>query len=340
MVAAGNRLFVAAGGDCIELDAQTGTRTRTFSVPFDTEKGYEWGYIAVVGDTLVGSVTRPLATVRVQLAESSGQVCSDSLFAIDLPSGRRLWDYAPPGGVIINPAIAIGSGRVYLVESANPETRNDADGRMELPELVGKGSRVVALNLKSGQPVWQHPARLEALQTAIYLSCSQDTLALTGSKVVTLEGIPRMRYDVRAYDAASGDVLWQSDHAGVNDQDPGDHGNDRQHPAIVGTTLYGSNFACDLRTGKTIEGWKWKKSHKCATLSASAHCAFSRFTDAKTPHVFDFRTGEQASLTSITRPGCWINTIPAGGLVLIPEASSGCTCPYPVQTSLALAPRG
>jgi hypothetical protein len=43
-------------------------------------------------------------------------------------------------------------------------------------------------------------------------------------------------------------------------------------------------------------------------------------------------------ITSESRPGCWINIIPVGGLVLIPEASSGCSCPYPVQTSIALAP--
>jgi len=38
-------------------------------------------------------------------------------------------------------------------------------------------------------------------------------------------------------------------------------------------------------------------------------------------------------------PGCWINIIPAGGLVLIPEASSGCTCGYPLQTSMAFIPK-
>ena len=43
-------------------------------------------------------------------------------------------------------------------------------------------------------------------------------------------------------------------------------------------------------------------------------------------------------VTRVTRPGCWISAIPAGGLLLLPEASSGCVCAHPVQTSLALAP--
>jgi hypothetical protein len=40
------------------------------------------------------------------------------------------------------------------------------------------------------------------------------------------------------------------------------------------------------------------------------------------------------------RPGCFINIIAAGGLVLMPEASSGCGCPYNFQTTIALMPAG
>jgi len=45
--------------------------------------------------------------------------------------------------------------------------------------------------------------------------------------------------------------------------------------------------------------------------------------------------GKSKNLTNVNRPGCWINIIPAGGLVLVPEASSGCSCNFPVQTSFA-----
>ncbi|RLD75046.1 MAG: hypothetical protein DRJ10_15985, partial [Bacteroidetes bacterium] len=38
-------------------------------------------------------------------------------------------------------------------------------------------------------------------------------------------------------------------------------------------------------------------------------------------------------ISRVSRPGCWINIIPAGNIVSIPEASSGCTCDYPIQTS-------
>ena len=56
------------------------------------------------------------------------------------------------------------------------------------------------------------------------------------------------------------------------------------------------------------------------------------------PTMFDLTTGKRSPVTTSTRPGCWINIIPAGGLILIPESSSGCTCEYSVQTTLALRP--
>ena len=75
--------------------------------------------------------------------------------------------------------------------------------------------------------------------------------------------------------------------------------------------------------------------HGCGTLSA---CRSGLFFRAGNPAMCDPVTGEKIRLTHVTRPGCWINIIPAGGLILIPEASSGCTCNFGVQTSLALIP--
>ena len=70
----------------------------------------------------------------------------------------------------------------------------------------------------------------------------------------------------------------------------------------------------------------------------SGRCAFSRYEGAKLPFMFDLKTGTRQALTTVSRPGCWINTLAVGGLVVIPEASAGCTCGYSIQTSLALSP--
>ncbi|MFP6880171.1 MAG: hypothetical protein VCA34_04440, partial [Roseibacillus sp.] len=47
---------------------------------------------------------------------------------------------------------------------------------------------------------------------------------------------------------------------------------------------------------------------------------------------------QQQKIANVSRPGCWINMIPASGLLLIPEGSSGCICSYPIQASMAFRP--
>jgi len=248
-----------------------------------------------------------------------------------------LWDYAPSQGVILNPTLAAGGGRLYFVESANPETRDVANGRIRLDALLGRGANLVALDLRSGKPLWSKPAALEQLQHAIYLSYAQETVVVTGTKNVLVEKQRRVRYDLAAFDAATGDSLWRSTQAPIPDHLlQGPHGEQVQHSAIVGDTIYNTGFACRLRTGEQAPGWKWQKSPTCGTLSVSALCAFSRYSNAR---MFDLKTGDYTDLTTVVRPGCWINILPAGGLILMSEAAAGCICGYPIQTTIAFLPR-
>jgi hypothetical protein len=176
------------------------------------------------------------------------------------------------------------------------------------------------------------------LQHIIFLSYARQTLVVTGTKNVTVEKQGRVRYDLHAFDAATGQTLWQNTQTPVPDNLlQGPHGEQVQHPAISGETIYGNGFACHVRTAAPWVGWKWQKSGHCGTLSTSATCAFNRYGQ---PRMFDLQSGQHTVLSESTRSGCWINILPAGGLILIPESSAGCICGYLLQTSLALAPRG
>jgi hypothetical protein len=173
------------------------------------------------------------------------------------------------------------------------------------------------------------------------MSGSDGVLLISGSKYVKVEGRRKksVRYELHGYDCADGRQLWQRDFVpNYADITNGSHGEQTQHPAIVDDVVYGSGFACYLKTGKPYEGWSWSKGSKCGTVSMSATCAFSRFSDEKLPYIFDRKSGEKYPMTVVSRPGCWINTLPAAGLIIIPEASSGCTCGYSIQASLALSP--
>ena len=86
--------------------------------------------------------------------------------------------------------------------------------------------------------------------------------------------------------------------------------------------------------------WRIERpGHSCGTMSGANGCVFFR---ADNPTLLDLTPGEGKNRfikLAPSRAGCWINIIPACGLVLIPEASASCVCHYALQTSMAFRPR-
>lgn len=357
MVATDEHLLIASGRTCLMLDAQTGQTRRELSLAAGAEDDV-WGYLAIAGNTLVGSAAKATGSLRAMgkpedliiWRNKQPVVCSTSVFAVDRDSGQSRWSYAARKGLIINPTLTIGDGRLFFVESSNAVTLQSKDGRATLAELLGSGSQLVSIDLDSGRVLFSQPVDLASLQHIIYMSYANNTLLITGSKYATVDpaetrGRPkptqltRVRYDLFAFDAATETQRWKTTQIPNYDEVlDGGHGEQVQHPAIVGDVVYGPDFAVRLTTGEAYKGWKWRKSAKCATLATSRYCAFSRFSNAKLPYLFDLKSGNPEPLMVATRPGCWINTLPAGGMILIPEASAGCTCPYPMQASVSLIP--
>jgi Chitobiase/beta-hexosaminidase C-terminal domain len=107
-------------------------------------------------------------------------------------------------------------------------------------------------------------------------------------------------------------------------------------PMINGRTIYSEGGAWDLKSGSPI-GFDFKRSYGCGVLTGSKHTMLFR---SATLGYFDFeRQGKIENYGGI-RPGCWINAIPAGGLVLMPDASAGCVCSYLNQAWFALEADG
>ena len=148
----------------------------------------------------------------------------------------------------------------------------------------------------------------------------------------------RVWYDIQVFDDTEGDQQWTASQK-QSTKIGGSHGEQDHHPVIIGSTLYCEPFAWNLNTGKRAPKFGLKKQHRrgCGTLTASASTVF--FRDG-TASMCDLKSNTYSKVTTTTRPGCWINMIPAGGLLLVPEASSGCTCNFAIQTSLAFRPRG
>jgi outer membrane protein assembly factor BamB len=345
---ADTHLYVAAADRCLALDPQTGVQQHVFTLPVQDGVKREWGYLAHHGDLLVASAVKHGSSRRDQSLQIDRTetyydfvpvVCSDYLFALDRPGGKLRWTYRPQAGLIPNPTLALGDGMVYFLESKDPETRKKPIGRAKVAELFGKGAELVALDLGTGKAAWRRAVDLGAAQHIVHLACARGKVVVTGSRNSgTDKKKAKVLYDVQVFDARTGAPRW-SKTQNQNVPIGGDHGEQDQHPVIVGDRLYCEPFAYDLHTGQALE-WKWpwvgRRRSGCGNISASASMFFFR---NETVGGFDLTSGEARKVTTETRPGCWINLIPAGGLLLAPEASSGCTCGFSVQTSLALIPR-
>lgn len=355
MAATDTHLLAIDSAKCLEINAENGKVEREFSL---AEKDSEWGYVAVVDGLLFGSSTVK-GVSRFDLAPSSWApgysqnqpvVCSRSVFAVDRKTGDRLWTYVPKAGRILNPTIAIGRKTVYFIESVELDPEKRKAGKAALAVLFERPPKLVALDYITGETKWSRECELK-LAHAIYLACKDDKLLISGSRVsptdraIKQDGKVREReknkdnkqitYDLLCHDADSGSRLWESEYVSGGDKS-GSHGELTQHPVIVDDAVYLWNAGFALGDGKRLEDWKWsRKGHGCGTLSASASHLFWR---GKNPMMGNVKDGTATRINTVSRPGCWINIIPAGGLVLIPEGSSGCKCDYAVQSSFAYRP--
>jgi len=334
-------LYVAVEDKCYGFDVRTGRRRITYKMPqLIRSEPREWGYVAYAGNILFGSGRRQGASYTETSYEADDSlwyrdmkvVVSDYLFAMRKARRRLLWKYK--GGLILNTTITVGGGRIYFLETNSPKALADKLGRMPVKTLFDGGDQyLVALDTRMGKIIFKEKVDVSNFEEPVYINYAKDILLLSGSR---LDG-RSIHYYYNAFDGRSGKLLWEANHSTELAID-GAHGEYNRHPTIIEDTVYAWPYTYNLKTGKRIEGWKFDRhGHGCGGISASDRCLFWR---GGNPWMYDLGpNGGPRQLNKVSRPGCWINIIPAGGLVLIPESSSGCTCGFPLQTSIAFVPK-
>ena len=199
---------------------------------------------------------------------------------------------------------------------------------------------MIALDVRSGEVRWRRPLDLaDCRGGAIGTMYGDGVLTIFG---VYTDGHYWQQYfqgelagrRVTALAGKDGKLLW-SRAAGY-----------QVRPLIVGDKLIAEPLAFDLHTGKPCtrtnpitgaeEPWQFSRpGHHCGCSVASPDCLFFRsYCLGCYDLAGDFGTVHLGG----QRPGCWINFIPANGLLLMPEASAGCTCPFPNRCNLAFEP--
>ena len=329
MAAAEEALYLAGGPHCLVLDARTGKPVHRFSVPGHAgDASVDWGFVGCQGDALLGSAI-PQGAATPQMGTE--KVVSLSLFALDRGGGQCRWTYER--GLIVNSTITFDRGSIYFIEVRSPAPEARGRGKINGGLPVGLQPHLVALDLRSGRPKWERPGDFGQFVHMASLCLGGSTLIAAGS-----DGLPDKRKRIvpachtYAFDASDGRLLWERHEPDRK----GHHSGWLGHPVIVGEQLVHNMQFLDLRSGRVQREDNYFSWHGCGTASASSHAVFRRYQHVG---LWDVHTGEREELFSV-RSGCWLNAIPAGGMLLVPEASSGCICSaYALQTSVAFAPR-
>ncbi len=360
MAAGEDVLFVAADSDCWMLDAHTGKLLHKFSCGRSES---DWGYVGVAGVCLLGSEQKTLADEYSSGARREGYrfltsakdlqsrpTVSKSLFACDYRQRTRRWTYEGDSA-ILNSTITSANDRVYFIESRAPDVLADESGTAWLPDFFAQDARLVAINLADGKQVWSQPLGplsnlpLDKHEHIAFLSYSDAVLLVTRTGHVD----QKLSYRLEGRDADTGTVRWQQEiRSRYRVYAPLTYGKNGQqsHPSIVGGKVYllshitDALITLDLKTGAIERDESlfnfWIHSKTCAVPTASATGLYFRRDSC---YMLDLPSRQTVDLTAVTRPGCWMSIIPAGGLILMPEASSACTCGFALQTSVVLAPQ-
>ncbi|MBI5818961.1 MAG: PQQ-binding-like beta-propeller repeat protein [Verrucomicrobia bacterium] len=327
--------YVATTNKCLRLNAATGAVMATYSMPVSSDGvARNWCHVAVTDGLLIGTGSKTSAV-------------SDIMFACDTATGRIRWTY---GGSIQNTTISIAEGRVFftdgspaVVPAAKPRGKS-AIRTVKAPKPSPLRT-VTALDLVTGRAVWRKQMDL----TGCVGGTHWGTLgSMVHDGVLVFFGVYTdghfwkeffaNQFDQRrvvALAAGDGSQLWAKNIAY------------RVRPLIIGDTFHAEPWAFDLKTGEQrtrvnpitgrTEPWQFARpGHHCGTPAACNNVMFFRsfylgFYDL----IGDFGTTTFGG----QRPGCWINFIAANGLVMMPEASSGCMCPFPNVSTVVFAPR-
>ena len=343
-------LFVATGAKCLRLSTETGGTMATFELPPETNADgkHKWAYVAVVGDTLVGS-----AQIKRQF--------SDAVFAYDIPSGKLKWVRK-----VVNArdtAMAIDGGRLFIVEKrpVTDEQRRAACApriaelkkRLKITDQQAEDEIkkadvrwAVAIDLDSGKTAWEKPVDITKCYDvgrgggALLLMAHHGALVFTGTHG---DGHYWSDFLGGAYVERRALVLSQKDGSLLWTKPIGC----RIKPLIVGDTLYAEPWAFDLHTGRqkmrthpyTGKPTVWemeRPGHHCGPIVGCPNTLFFRswstaYYDLVADHGTEHFGGQ--------RTGCWVNTLPVGGLMVEPEASSGCQCLHAFQVTLVFKTR-
>ena len=316
-------VYVRRDDRCLRIDARTGKLIAEFRAP-KTLQGDDgtWGYIAHEDGILFGSLSdpnhvvtyrfRPGGNMKDQLTESK------TFFALDAMTGELKWRYDAKHSLRHN-GIAIAAGIVILIDRplATVDLRRTGPQDQEKHET----GKLVALDYAIGKVLWENDEDIYGTVSAI--SAKHRTLMMS-YQPTRFRLASEIGGRISVFSLSDGELLWEK------------KSKYESRPMINDRTIYTQGGAWDLITGED-RPFNFERSYGCGVLASSRDMVVFR---SATLGYFDLKQNNKTEDFGGIRPGCWINVIPAGGLVFAPDASAGCSCSYLNQSWIALQPDG
>ena len=315
-------VYIRLEDHCLRLNRRTGELLGKFTAPLQTDgQPGTWGYLALEHGRLFGTLANRDHLVTFRYRATTGDMKdqlteSSTLFALDPESGEVKWRFDAKDSIRHN-AIAIGDDQVFLID--RPLALYDRN--REKPNEQQPTGVLIALDVKTGEEQWRNDKQIDG--TTLSLSPEYRKLLMSYQPTrFSLASEIGGRLTVFATD--KGEMTWTK------------QATYSSRPLINDYTVYAQGGAWDLLNGDE-KPFNFGRSYGCGVLAGSRHMMVYR---SATLGYFDLLKNEKTENYGGMRPGCWLNALPAGGLVLVPDASAGCACSYLNQSWVALEPVG
>lgn len=316
--ATADAVYVAAGKSCHLLDPASGRTRREMKLP----NGSDWLFLLVYEDLLIAGAEPTVLGSRIgETIRYNTPASSKRMVVMNRRDGKVLWTRTAEKS-FGHYAICAGSGKIFCIDRAFPESLNIMARRGQSP----KGTpRIYALQAKTGKVVWETGDGVGA-----QLTYSEEHDVLLRGAALRGEDGQRLGYNPTSTSpdgTTEHDLLWDG----------------KWGLMLRGTTIFPQgNRAFDLLTGRQKtwadardeqREWTYPRSHGCGPKAASQHLLTFRsgcagFVDLK----HDSGTGNLGGF----RSGCTSNLIAADGVLNAPDYTRTCGCAYQNRSSLAL----
>ena len=194
---------------------------------------------------------------------------------------------------------------------------------------IHANGELLALDAKTGKLLFKNTKNIWG--TLLMLSEEHKKLVMGYSD--TRFNLPSEKSDrISAFSSETGNKIWETE----TRQNLVGNFPSHARPLLNDDKVFIEPETIDLFTGKVLSN-NFKRSYGCGIITSSKNTMLFR---SATVGYSSLDKPEEIKNYGGIRPGCWINAIAVGGIVLMPDATTKCNCSYLIKSWIALKPKG